>query len=252
MLTPPSSLSPSKLTTFQSCPLRVKYSAIDNLPDPSGEAALKGTLVHSALESLFALPCPERRLSAALSALDHHSGVMTRSDEFRALRLKSKDVGYFLSDADKLVRNYFLLEDPQRINAIGVELKFEAVLGGVKVRGIIDRLDLQGDEFVITDYKTGRVPSERYESKAIAQLHIYSAMLEQLFGRRAKRVQLLYLSGPTVIHAEPSAQTTRGTKVTVKAVQSAVERACERDDFRPVRSKLCDWCAYREICPAWS
>ena len=37
----------------------------------------------------------------------------------------------------------------------------------------------------------------------------------------------------------------------VKAVWSAVERACDRDDFRPKPSRLCDWCAFQAYCPAF-
>jgi putative RecB family exonuclease len=35
------------------------------------------------------------------------------------------------------------------------------------------------------------------------------------------------------------------------AVYAAVERACARDDFRPHRSRLCDWCNFQAYCPAW-
>jgi putative RecB family exonuclease len=30
-----------------------------------------------------------------------------------------------------------------------------------------------------------------------------------------------------------------------------VERACASDDFRPNRSRLCDWCSFQAYCPAW-
>jgi putative RecB family exonuclease len=34
-------------------------------------------------------------------------------------------------------------------------------------------------------------------------------------------------------------------------VWSAIERAATTGDWRPKTSKLCDWCDYREFCPAW-
>jgi putative RecB family exonuclease len=30
-----------------------------------------------------------------------------------------------------------------------------------------------------------------------------------------------------------------------------VERACEREDFRPNPGRLCDWCAFKAYCPAF-
>src|SRR2546430_490817 len=53
------------------------------------------------------------------------------------------------------------------------------------------------------------------------------------------------------IIAQPSEQSVRGLRQRTSAIWSAIERACEHDDFRPRRSRLCDWCAFRSYCPAW-
>jgi len=72
------------------------------------------------------------------------------------------------------------------------------------VRGIIDRLELDDDgEFVVTDYKTGSVPSEFWEAKSLAGVHIYALLCERMLGRRPARVQLFYLSKPEAIIATP-------------------------------------------------
>jgi putative RecB family exonuclease len=34
------------------------------------------------------------------------------------------------------------------------------------------------------------------------------------------------------------------------AVWAAVEKACEREDFRPKPGRLCSYCAFRAYCPA--
>jgi RecB family exonuclease len=34
-------------------------------------------------------------------------------------------------------------------------------------------------------------------------------------------------------------------------VWAAVERACEREDFRPNPARLCDWCAFKAYCPSF-
>ena len=49
-LTPPSTLSPSKVATFRDCGLAFRYSAIDRLPEAPSVPASRGTLVHAALE----------------------------------------------------------------------------------------------------------------------------------------------------------------------------------------------------------
>ncbi len=30
-----------------------------------------------------------------------------------------------------------------------------------------------------------------------------------------------------------------------------MERACEHDDFRPKTSALCNWCSFKQYCPAY-
>ena len=76
-------------------------------------------------------------------------------------------------------------------------------------------------------------PRPQYERKRLAGVHIYSLLCEQMLGRRPKRVQLLYLRTPLAITTEPTDRTTRGTRRTLGAVWQAVERACDREDFRP-------------------
>lgn len=82
-------------------------------------------------------------------------------------------------------------------------------------------------------------------------MHFYAFLCEQLFGQRPAKVQLLYLSEPLAITTVPTEQSVRGLERKVRAIWTAIERACERDDFRPKPSKLCDWCAFQAYCPAF-
>ncbi len=151
-----------------------------------------------------------------------------------------------------LVERYFRLEDPTGITPIGIELKLEVELGGVRLRGIIDRLELDADgELVVTDYKTGKAPGERQEQQRLAGVAFYSLLCERLFGRRPARVQLLYLADPVAIISTPTDRSTKGVERKLAAVWAAVERACEREDFRPNRSRLCDWCSFKAYCPSF-
>ena len=49
----PRTLSPSKVVAFTNCPLAFRYSQIEHRPEPPSPHAVKGTLVHAALEGLF-------------------------------------------------------------------------------------------------------------------------------------------------------------------------------------------------------
>jgi putative RecB family exonuclease len=248
----PLSLSPSKVSSFTDCALAFRFSAIDRLPEPPAPWSTKGTLVHAALERLHLLPAPERTPEAALAALDDAAAALRDDPDYTGLELDPEAEAAFHADAADLVRRYFQLEDPRRIEAIGLEVQLEVDVEGVRLRGVIDRLELDADgELVVTDYKTGSVPSVHHERKRLSGVHLYSLLCEELLGRRPRRVQLLYLREPVAIVTEPTDQSTRGTRRSLAAVWQAVERACQREDFRPQPSRLCDYCAFRAYCPSF-
>jgi putative RecB family exonuclease len=247
----PYSLSPSSISSFTSCPLAFRFSYLERLPEPPSPWASKGTLVHHALELLMCRPPHDRTVDAALADLDRARAELADDPEFTGLGLSDEDRALFDADAEALVRRYFELEDPTTIHPIGLELKLQAEIGGVRVRGIIDRLELDADgELVVTDYKTGRVPSELFETKSLGGVHMYAVLCEQMLGRRPARVQLLYLSKPEAIIATPTEQSCRGMQRKTTALWSAIERACAKDDFRPSPSRLCDFCSFKPYCPA--
>jgi putative RecB family exonuclease len=248
----PVSLSPSKVSSFTDCALAFRFSAIDRLPEPPSVAATRGTLVHAALERLFMLDAAQRTLPVALECLEAAMVALREDPDLTGLELDEQAEATFLAEARVLVEKYFRLEDPTAITPIGIELKLEVELGGIKLRGIIDRLELDADgELVVTDYKTGRAPGERQEQQRLSGVAFYSLLCERLFGRRPAKVQLLYLADPLAIIATPNDRSTRGVERKLAAVWTAVERACEREDFRPNPSRLCDWCAFKAYCPSF-
>jgi putative RecB family exonuclease len=249
----PTTLSPSKVAAFKDCALAFRFAAIDRLPEPPSPWTAKGTLVHRALERLFANMAPgERTVEAALSELELARPEVLGHPEYAGLLLDAAAEEELVADAAQLVRNYFELEDPNAVRAIGLEIRLEARLGTLRLRGIIDRLDLGPDgELVVVDYKTGRAPGVAYEQQKLGGVHFYSYLCEQVLGTRPARVQLLHLKEPVVIESVPTEQSTRGLAVRAAAVWAAVERACRFDDFRPKPGRLCDYCAFKAYCPAF-
>jgi putative RecB family exonuclease len=248
----PTSLSPSKVSSFKDCALAFRFSAIDRLPEPPSPQAAKGTLVHRALELLMWEERRGRRtMDAALAKL-----ARAREDVLGDLEYADLDLGEpeedFLTDAEQLIRNYFELEDPNTVKVIGTELRLSVELGSLTLRGIIDRLELDDDgELVVTDYKTGRAPGAAYEQARLGGVHFYAFLCERLLGRRPARVQLLHLREPIAISTVPDEQSIRGLHQRTMAIWSAVELACEREDFRPKPGRQCDFCPFHAYCPVY-
>jgi len=250
----PRSLSPSKVSAFTSCPLAFRLSIIDRLPEPPSPAAVKGTLVHSALEGLFWNHGPGRRtIDAAFEELDGAWEALQTDAEYSALNLSDSDSAEFFADAKTLLVNYFALEDPNSVRAVGIELGLETDLGNMRLRGVIDRLDLNDDgELVVVDYKTGRSPSAQYEKAKLNGVHIYALLCERVLGRPPVEVRLLHLRDRVEIIATPNEQSLRGHGQRTTAVWAAIERACDQEEFRPRPSPLCRYCNFQELCPAFS
>src|SRR5438270_11880436 len=119
----PSSLSPSKVSSFKDCALAFRLSVIDRVPEPPSPAAAKGTLVHRALELLMWEEEPaDRTLAAALAKLDRATSEVLDGDECSPLGLAGAGRGEFVADAAVLVRDYFELEDPRSVPVLGLSL----------------------------------------------------------------------------------------------------------------------------------
>jgi putative RecB family exonuclease len=250
----PRSLSPSKVSKFTACPLSFRYSYIDRYPEPPSAAMVKGTLVHAALEGLiWHHPPGQRTPEVALDELTRAWDALREdpASEWAALELTDAGAAAFIDEARKLITNYFALEDPNEVRTVGVELGLEADIGGVRLRGIIDRLDVMPDgSLVVVDYKTGRAPGEGFERSNLVGVHVYAILCEQVLGIAPSEVRLLHLREPVSIVAVPTAQSLRGHRQRSSAVYKAIERACATEDFRPRTSGLCGHCHFRSMCPA--
>jgi putative RecB family exonuclease len=208
--------------------------------------------VHRALELAYAQPPAARTPEAFGAAL----AVAVR--EFRALpdvvdlRLDAAQLATLEDECRVLVERAQQLEDPRAVRAIGLELRLAADVGGLELRGVIDRLDLRDDgELVVVDYKTGRAPSESWEQRSLSGVQCYAFLCERVLGRRPAAVRLVYLSSGEVIEARPSEQSTRFVTTRATAIWQAVELAVRTDDFRPRPSSRCASCTFRTWCPAF-
>lgn len=248
----PRNLSPSRVESFLSCPLAFRFASIEKLPDPPTVATTRGSLVHRALELLFLEPAAARTADALTRSVEAAIDEYRTHDDFVLLGLDDDAAEAFFAEAREIAANYLTMEDPTTVRDIGLELWLEAPVGDLMLRGIIDRLDLTDDgELVVVDYKTGRAPRPGWERNSMSGIHFYSFLCESVFGRRPAEIRLMYLKSGETIRTTPSAQSTRFMTTRTNAVWKAVATACERDDFRPKRSALCNYCAYQRWCPEY-
>ncbi len=281
------SLSPSRAGDFMTCPLLYRFRVIDRLPQRPTPAATRGTVVHSVLERLFDLPSGERTLATAaamvepewqrlLEAEPELAGLFAVDEALDGVagggaaggggEIGGGEIGggaeqaggpdelaEWLASAHGLLERYFVLEDPNRLEPAERELRVETVLdSGLTLRGIVDRLDVApSGEVRVVDYKTGKAPGPGFEARAMFQMRFYALILWRLHGRVPRLLQLLYLGSGEVLRYTPDEADLRATERKLLALWRAIQRATETGDWRPSPSRLCDWCDYQALCPAF-
>ena len=252
----PRALSPSRAADFMHCPLLYRFRTIDRLPEPPDAMATRGTVVHAVLERLFDLAPEERTLDAAAALIQRDwESLLTAEPQLAALFADDTDgsaLGEWLHSAEALLATYFDLEDPTRLRAAERELTVECELpSGVRLRGIVDRLDVAPDGALrVVDYKTGRSPDERFEARALFQMKFYALVLWRTRGVIPRVLQLLYLGNREVLRYAPDEADLKATERKVQALWAAITQAESKREFRPSPGRLCDWCSFHAHCPA--
>jgi putative RecB family exonuclease len=248
-------LSPSRASDFKQCPLLYRFRAVDRLPETPSKAQVRGTVVHSVLERLFALPAAQRDQQRARELLTPAwQELVAEQPELGELFDGADDpeLARWLDSANALLGSYFELEDPQRLEPESCELRVETELeSGLLLRGFIDRVDVAPTgEIRLVDYKTGAAPREIGEAKAMFQMKFYALVLWRTRGVLPRRLLLLYLADKQSLAYAPDEAELRRFERTLEAIWQAILKAGRNGDFRPSPSKLCDYCDYKPLCPA--
>lgn len=250
------SLSPSRASDFTSCPLLYRFRTIDQLPEPPSEAAARGTVVHKVLEDLFDLPAPERTPRQARSMVEQAWEDVRSLDPALATLFTSETDGAeegWLESCRQVLRRYFDLEDPRRLEPAEREHYVEALLDSkLLLRGFIDRVDVAADGRIrVVDYKSGRVPSEAYEAKALFQLRFYALVIWRTKGVVPVMLQLIYLGSGDILRYVPDEADLLATERKAEAIWRAIRTAQETGEWQPNPGRLCGWCAHKALCPAF-
>ncbi|MGH3774364.1 MAG: RecB family exonuclease [Pseudonocardiaceae bacterium] len=256
-------LSPSRAADFKQCPLLYRFRAVDRLPETPSRVQVRGTVVHAALERLFALAPDQREPEVGRELVDPvWRDVLAGSPELAELFAGPGDpeLSEWLDSARALVEAYFALEDPRLVTPEACEVLVETELAAsdtgngepLLLRGYIDRLDVAPTgEIRVVDYKSGAAPREVFEAKALFQMKFYALVLLRIRGVVPRQLRLMYLADRQALSYTPDEAELVRFERTLAAIWSAILRAAQHGDFRPNPSRMCDWCDHKPRCPAF-
>ena len=246
-------LSPSRAGDFKTCPQLFKFRAIDKVPEPTSIYQARGTTAHLALQRLFDHDPPDRTPDRLFDLFREAWTEIRGEEEFADLFDDVEKERAWGTESLSLLANYFSIEDPTTFDPDDRELDMLEDLDGITIRGILDRIDRDEDgSLIITDYKTGRAPPERYALASFFALKIYALLIRKRSGETPKELRLLYLNGPTMYRLPVDDRQLDAMDSQLRALWAAIERGMSKDRFPPRPGRLCDWCSYQEICPAFA
>ena len=252
--------SHSRLSSYETCPLQYRLRYIDQVDIERRETveSFLGRRVHETLQYLHDRLCEGALLTLA-ELLTHLDDAWEREWHDRVQIVRAdKPVREYRDLASRCVTNYYRLNHPfDRGVTVGTELAVVFVLDverDVHIKGYIDRLvRLAPGMYEIHDYKTSkRLPSQADVDRD-RQLALYQMAVHQMMSD-AHQVRLVwhYLAHGRDLRSVRTPESLEGLRRDTLALIGRIDGATRRDEFPAVRSRLCDWCDFRPVCPAWN
>jgi DNA helicase-2/ATP-dependent DNA helicase PcrA len=265
-------LSFSGIDAYLSCPLKYKLGNVVRVPVPPHHAMVYGAALHRAVQEFHRRHArgdvmSEADLIAAFEAAWSNEGFLSRDHEDARLEAGRETLRRFRAAQ---------LEPGVTIPAY-VEREFSFNLGGDRIRGRWDRVDIEpaddgaespgetaqhadtvaptleltGRERVtITDYKTSDVsdPAKaRQRARESLQLQIYAMGYEAATGRLPDAVALHFLDTGVVGRVDVDPKRLAKARGRIATAAAGIRAR----DFTPKPDRsTCGFCPFRSICPS--
>lgn len=248
--------SASRLSTYESCPLQYRFRYLDRIPreEESIEAFL-GSRVHEVLHKLYRDLQPGEDPSLADLLNDYHGQWGQHWHDQVKIVKQDYSVDYYKQFGERCLGNYYQAHKPfNHGQVVGLEYQVATSLDPnscYNIQGYIDRLVRIGSGcYEIHDYKTsGRLPNQE-KIDVDRQLALYQLAIEGMWPD-AKEIELVwhYL-------AFGRERRSRRTPTALESLKSStialIDRIEADTEFKPIKTNLCHWCAYKNVCPLWN
>ncbi|MEI7741064.1 MAG: ATP-dependent DNA helicase, partial [bacterium] len=238
-------LSFTQIAAFGSCPLQYKFAHILHIPIIGKPEKSYGNTLHNVLQEFVGHECFKNDAVAPPSfeevdaLLDKHwIDDWYESDEKR-LEYRER-----ARQALKRFHDTSLLIKPK---PAFLEQDFTVKIGGVPVKGRIDRIDNCEGGYEIIDYKSGKPKTEddvKKEWKHRRQLALYLLAAEDVLKIPIKKLTLWYLEDGSRVSFEPKPKDVEKIRGEIETVVEGLRQS----DFAPKPGFDCRYCDFRDIC----
>ena len=233
------SLSSSKYTTFDDCPLQFKFKYVLEAPGKPRQYLSFGNNIHSAIENIEKLQKDHVTISEELI-----SKILKKYWNSLSYDTKSQENEY-QDTANEMIHRYLQWHNSNPNLLEDIEVEFTINFHGVKIKGKIDRVEITPDgEYEVIDFKTGKSKTTKNKIKDDIQLNIYALGVQELYGKLPKKISLFYLVDGDI----RSYYITREDLDNFETRLSDMNRSIFDERFVANPAYHCKYCDYAAIC----
>ena len=249
--------SHSRLTCFENCPQKYKFSYIDKIKTETEQTieAFTGVQVHRTLEKLYRdLMYEKHNTLEELMEYLRDDWEKNYNDSIIVVRKEYTPENY-LRLAERCIQGYYQQYHPFNQNrTLALEERIVISLDKTdryRLQGYIDRVsDLGNSRYGIHDYKTSMHLPLPEDIEKDRQLALYSLAIQEKYPD-AEEIKLIwhFLAFQKTLESQRSQEELDDLK---KQTIHLIDKIEEARDFPPRVSALCDWCEFRTICKEWA
>jgi putative RecB family exonuclease len=249
--------SHSRLSSFEDCPKKFHFRYVERIPAPSESIeGFVGKRVHEVLERLYRAAAEDRVPSLA-RVLHRYNALFDEAYDPERVRIvrSGTEIDFYREYGERCLSNYYRGHYPfDADETLGLEERIQFSLNGesdYRILGFIDRLVRARDGAIeIHDFKTSRRIPRQERLDGDRQLALYQMGVAERFDADAPiRLVWHYLHQGAVRTSARAAGALEALRVSTIAL---IDRIRATRDFPPKTGPLCDWCEYRDRCPAFA
>jgi DNA helicase-2/ATP-dependent DNA helicase PcrA len=228
----------SQLSTYKRCPKIYLYRYLLKVPPKPRYYFQFGADIHTIVEELSKMIKEGRKVDykIALEILKRNwkpKGYKSRLDEKRDY-----------DEAKEILKIFLKEQENMTTEIIDIERPFMTEIDGIKVGGRIDRIDKDGTEYIVIDYKTAKTATSANEIKKDLQLILYSLVTEHLYNKRPKKICIWFLRLNKKVFVDVEDESIESIKMEIKEIVNNIMN----ENFDPNPGWECRNCDYDCLC----
>lgn len=186
------SLSVTHLNTYLKCPVSFYYNYLLRIPVAKNQYMAFGSAVHFALERLFRnmMNTEDKAFPASQQLLRDFEWYMHRHQD----SFTGEEFARRLEYGQDILPKYYNHYVKQWNNVVSVERNLRAVVDGIPINGKLDKIEFDGSNANVVDYKTGKFDSRKrkYFNRPVEEYKKDEPTHEELYGGDYWRQAVFY------------------------------------------------------------